>query len=71
MISTYINDCSAAVQVFVQVIQHLSEPLHVLLVWLKQHGLEVDGKSIPNDAEDLSSARPVTASEIHAFSVTF
>lgn len=41
-----INDGSAAVQVFVQVVQHLSQLLHVLLVGLEQHGLEVHWQPI-------------------------
>lgn len=53
IISSYINDGGAAVQVFVQVVQHLSESLHVLLVRLKQHGLEVDWESISNKVEDI------------------
>lgn len=43
---TYVNDCSTAVQVLVQIIQHLSQFLHVLLIGLKQHGLEVDWQTI-------------------------
>lgn len=43
---THVNDCSTAVQVLVQVVQHLSEFLHVLLVGLKQHSLEVDWQPI-------------------------
>lgn len=43
---THINDGSAAVQVFVQVVQHLSQLLHVLLVGLEQHGLEVHWQPI-------------------------
>lgn len=41
-----INDRSAAVQVFVQVGEHLSQLLHVLLVGLQQHGLEVHWQSV-------------------------
>lgn len=40
-LQTHINDSSTAVQVLVQVVQHLPQLLHVLLVGLEQHGLEV------------------------------
>lgn len=43
---THVNDGSTAVQMFVQLIEHLPQLLHVLLVGLKQHGLEVDWQPI-------------------------
>lgn len=46
MAETHVNDGSTAVQVFVQVIQHLSKFLHVLLGGLKQHGLEVNWQPV-------------------------
>lgn len=40
--TSYINNgCCAAVQMFVQVVQHLPQPLHGLLAWLQEHRLEV------------------------------
>lgn len=45
--SSYINNsCCAAVQMFVEVVQHLPQPLHGLLVWLQEHGLEVHWQPI-------------------------
>lgn len=32
---------------FVQVVQHLPQPLHSLLVWLQEHGLEVHRQPVP------------------------
>lgn len=48
---THVNDGGAAVQVFVQVVQHLSQLLHVLLVGLQQHGLEVHRQSVSVDTQ--------------------
>ena len=48
--STYINDgCCAAVQMLVQVVQHLPQPLHSLFVWLQEHGLEVHWQPISGE----------------------
>lgn len=41
-----VDDRSAAVQIVVQVVQHLPQLLHVFLVGLEQHGLEVDRQPI-------------------------
>lgn len=47
-LTTHINDsCCTAVQVFVQIIEHLPQLLHGLLVRLQQHGLKVDRQPIP------------------------
>lgn len=42
-----VDDGGAAVQVFVQVVQHLPQLLHVPLVGLQQHGLEVHRQPVP------------------------
>lgn len=48
--STYVNDgCCTAVQMFVQVIQHLPQLLHGLLVWLQEHGLEVHWQPVSGE----------------------
>lgn len=45
---THVDDGGrAAVQVLVQVVQDLPQLLHVLLVGLQQHGLEVDRQPVP------------------------
>ena len=45
----YVYDGGAAVQMFVEVKQHLPQFLHVLLVGLQQHGLEVHRQTIPTE----------------------
>lgn len=53
--STHINDgCRTAVQMFVQVIQHLPQLLHGLLVWLQEHGLEVHWQPISGGEQIIS-----------------
>lgn len=47
LLQTHVDDGGAAVQVFVQVVQHLPQLLHVPLVGLQQHGLEVHRQPVP------------------------
>lgn len=58
--STYINDCCCtAVQMFVQIVEHLPQPLHGLLVWLQEHGLKVHRQPISGETHiNLSIKNP-------------
>lgn len=50
--STHVYDCCcAAVQMFVQVIEHLPQLLHGLLAWLQEHGLKVHRQPVSDKTQ--------------------